>query len=284
MKFCPNCGNQLPDDAMFCNSCGTKMDAASAPAQQAAPVQQQAPVQPQNNAPKTSSMSKNAKVGLIAIIAAVAVVAVILIIILTSIFGGPKAAIKGFMKDYQSGSFKWFWDATPKKLYAEWLDYEKNIDIKEFEEANNEANKAAWEIINKEGDFELSYDIKAIEQIDELKKLKGETQYNSLRDIKNRLKNRFEKYDFEADDLTDAYVAKVNIEFKLDGEKVLKHTGYFCVAKYDGDWYVFTDDFEPIFGLRTIYSSLRDKFPDAAKDIYEAVEDIQNEYEDIAIQ
>lgn len=32
MKFCPNCGAQLPDDARFCGSCGTSLDAA-APAQ-----------------------------------------------------------------------------------------------------------------------------------------------------------------------------------------------------------------------------------------------------------
>ncbi len=47
--FCPNCGKNLPDNAMFCDGCGTRL--AAAPAQ--APVQPQAPVyaQPPVQAP-----------------------------------------------------------------------------------------------------------------------------------------------------------------------------------------------------------------------------------------
>ena len=32
MKYCPNCGAQLPDNANFCGSCGTRIN--SAPQQQ----------------------------------------------------------------------------------------------------------------------------------------------------------------------------------------------------------------------------------------------------------
>lgn len=42
MKFCPNCGAQLPDDAQFCGTCGTSI----APAQPAAPQQPQGWQQP----------------------------------------------------------------------------------------------------------------------------------------------------------------------------------------------------------------------------------------------
>lgn len=28
MKYCPNCGAQLPDNANFCGSCGTRINAA----------------------------------------------------------------------------------------------------------------------------------------------------------------------------------------------------------------------------------------------------------------
>ncbi|MBP3469462.1 MAG: zinc-ribbon domain-containing protein, partial [Lachnospiraceae bacterium] len=43
MKTCPKCGNQLPDDAAFCNNCGEKMavlaaDAAATTAENVAPV------------------------------------------------------------------------------------------------------------------------------------------------------------------------------------------------------------------------------------------------------
>lgn len=33
MKYCPNCGAQLPDDAQFCGSCGTSLGPAETPAQ-----------------------------------------------------------------------------------------------------------------------------------------------------------------------------------------------------------------------------------------------------------
>ncbi len=48
MKTCPNCGNQISDDAAFCNNCGVSVAAApqQAPVSQAAPVaEQQAPQQ-----------------------------------------------------------------------------------------------------------------------------------------------------------------------------------------------------------------------------------------------
>ena len=38
MKYCPNCGAQLPDDAVFCSGCGTRLGA---------PPQYQQPQQPQ---------------------------------------------------------------------------------------------------------------------------------------------------------------------------------------------------------------------------------------------
>ncbi len=50
MKVCSNCGNQVPDDAVFCNNCGSSLaDAASVPtpaadAGQAAPTPAPAPV------------------------------------------------------------------------------------------------------------------------------------------------------------------------------------------------------------------------------------------------
>ena len=34
MKFCPNCGAQLPDNANFCASCGSRVDAAPQPFEQ----------------------------------------------------------------------------------------------------------------------------------------------------------------------------------------------------------------------------------------------------------
>lgn len=34
MKYCPRCGAQLPDNAMFCSACGTQFGAPQQPYQQ----------------------------------------------------------------------------------------------------------------------------------------------------------------------------------------------------------------------------------------------------------
>ena len=50
--FCKNCGNQLPDNALFCGSCGTKVEAPAAPQQPAYEAPQPAPQQPTYVAPQ----------------------------------------------------------------------------------------------------------------------------------------------------------------------------------------------------------------------------------------
>ena len=56
MKFCPNCGAQLPDNAGFCSNCGTSL---GAPPQYQQPQQPQYYQQPQyQQPPKMSYMDK----------------------------------------------------------------------------------------------------------------------------------------------------------------------------------------------------------------------------------
>ena len=65
--FCKNCGNQLPDNALFCGSCGTKVEAPAAPQQPAyeAPQQpayvapQPAPQQPAYVAPQSAPQAND---------------------------------------------------------------------------------------------------------------------------------------------------------------------------------------------------------------------------------
>ena len=49
MKFCPNCGAQLPDNAGFCSNCGTPL---GAPPQYQQPQQPQYYQQPQYQQPQ----------------------------------------------------------------------------------------------------------------------------------------------------------------------------------------------------------------------------------------
>ena len=50
---CKNCGNQLPDDALFCNNCGTRMNEAGPGAQYSQYGQHSPPSPPQANQPGT---------------------------------------------------------------------------------------------------------------------------------------------------------------------------------------------------------------------------------------
>ena len=56
--FCRNCGNQLPENALFCGNCGTKVEAQAAPQQPAYTAPQQpayeAPQQPVYTAPQVT--------------------------------------------------------------------------------------------------------------------------------------------------------------------------------------------------------------------------------------
>lgn len=62
--FCKNCGNQLPDGAVFCGSCGTKVEAQAAPQQTAySAPQQPAYVAPAQTAPKAVDPALDALAG-----------------------------------------------------------------------------------------------------------------------------------------------------------------------------------------------------------------------------
>lgn len=75
--FCPQCGKQLPDDRVFCDACGARLDGQPAPAQNFDQPQNFTPEQnfdqPQNFAPEQKSGSK------VPLIAGIAVLALALI-------------------------------------------------------------------------------------------------------------------------------------------------------------------------------------------------------------
>lgn len=77
MKYCPNCGAQLSDDAMFCPACGARFGAPQQPYQQQ-PYQQQ-PYQQQPQYPQQDAPVKEKKRSIlgwvVAILVGVALVA-----------------------------------------------------------------------------------------------------------------------------------------------------------------------------------------------------------------
>lgn len=75
MKYCPNCGAQLPDNANFCSNCGARFGAPQQPYQQQyqQPYQQQPQKQSiwdkaRENREKSKNMSMGKKILIYALI------------------------------------------------------------------------------------------------------------------------------------------------------------------------------------------------------------------------
>ena len=121
--FCPNCGTQLPDEANFCGTCGTRLNVQPAPQtvpeEPMAPQQEYIPYAPVGEvdpyampeAPKKKNRSM-----LIGIIAAVAVVAVLLVLLLGGGGNGnPEAVAQKFFDSVFSGDI----DAAEKCVHPD---------------------------------------------------------------------------------------------------------------------------------------------------------------------
>lgn len=107
MKFCPNCGAQLQDDATFCSGCGANLD-PNAAQQQQAPNNQYGYQQAPNygyQAPAPQPAPKKKKGGLKSLISLLVVVAIIFAAV--SIFlPGPKAVAKRAVKAVYEGNYE----------------------------------------------------------------------------------------------------------------------------------------------------------------------------------
>ena len=92
--YCPSCGSELPESALFCNKCGTPLPRASTDTEPQAqlPIQEQAQPspEPQPKAPKRKGLI----VGIVAAVAAVAIAAVVVLVVLPNL--GPKTAAVTF--------------------------------------------------------------------------------------------------------------------------------------------------------------------------------------------
>lgn len=92
MRYCPNCGNPLPDAAKFCMECGTPIPSAPAPQATATPQTPETPQAPPVPA-WNSTPPHRTKAGLIIALAIAAVVIIAaLVALLVSSIGGRSAS------------------------------------------------------------------------------------------------------------------------------------------------------------------------------------------------
>lgn len=94
--FCPRCGTQLPDDAQFCGSCGTRLATPAAPAAKATPVAVSVPIPasaattPSGGAAAAAPKGVSKRAVAIGLVAVIVIAAVVVAGMLTSWFGLAK--------------------------------------------------------------------------------------------------------------------------------------------------------------------------------------------------
>ena len=224
--FCPNCGNQLADNALFCANCGT---AISTPAQAspvkeapAAPVAEAAPAAPAAEATPKANPNKKRNLTIAGIAAAV-----ILVIILCFVFlgggdhGSPEDVAEAYMDACISGNAADAVDLVHKdivEIYREDEDMSKSEWQQMLEEASEEA-KASMEMIKQLGGS-ISYEVGDVNSVssDELAEIQ----------------EMYEDFDIK---VTDAKEVECVIKMSVMGS-TQNNTDTILVVKISGKWYL----------------------------------------------
>ncbi len=242
--FCKNCGTQFEDGQAFCPSCGTAVSAAEVNGG-AAPQSNPAPdysapdysSAPSFEAPKSSGSK-------ILPVALVAAVIVLVIVALVVILGNPgKKAVKKYYKALAKFDEKKLIEMTmPKEGLEEMFDKQK-YDYEDYVEAMSAAADALLEELKDEGKVKFEYEIKEIEKIGKLDKLKGDVKINdekikTLEDLQEALEDDFEDYDLDSEKIKKAYAAEIKWTLTVDKDKAAKDTDTVIIYKYGGSWYI----------------------------------------------
>lgn len=255
--FCKNCGSEFADGEAFCPNCGTASDnVQSQPANDA---------QPNAAAPKSNSTA--------AIIAVAAVAVIIVIALITLLSGGAKKQVKKYFNAF--GKFnteKLLNMELPKDVMKESIEDDDyfDIDYEDFVEIYAEAGDTLYEGLKDEGKVKFEYEIKKMEDLDDLDKLDDDVIFDDLDELKDEFDDLYDDYDFDADKIKKAYAVEVKWTFTVDKDKVAKDTSICYVYKYKGDWYVYDG---PTF-LNVLYQLDEDDFEDAMEDAMDVFEEL----------
>ena len=231
MKFCPNCGTQLADDAVFCSGCGTNLGPQVNTQQPPYSDDQygyqapnygydQAP-QPAPKAKKKFDLKNISKKKLI--ILGGALLAVILAVILTFTFLiGPRALARRCANAYMNGNAKQYVNCLPSFYWDD--DEEKQEAIEDYEDTFED----------------IKDDVKnsKIEKIVIQKLTKDERE-----DFEDRIEY-YEKYydNYKSGKLNVNSIKKVSVLVSYkDGDGELQtYLFHLYVAKYNGKWVVIS--------------------------------------------
>lgn len=281
MKKCPKCGVELPDEAAFCNNCGENLAEKPAEGEAEKKVEEPvvAPVSANNQVLENAKeQNKNTKIGIIAVVGVAAVlVLIILIALISSVTGGPKSIIKAQMKAFEKGDVKTLYGSImPANVLDDYYDDMYDIDFKEYCEAVQPVYDTMWEGLKDEGKVKFSYEIKDVESVDKLKKLKSEAKgmgIKDLDDLRDVMEDDFDEYDLDSSKISKAYIAEVKWELLVDKDKACKGTEIMVIYKYKGKMYVVgSPEYSSVY-----YNLDKDDYEDVIDDMEDAIDDYHDE-------
>lgn len=200
--FCGYCGQQNPDDSLFCSNCGASLQPS-----------------PAANTPVTGVSDFGGSRGpdsrTIKIICAaaggVAVLVLLIVLLVNALGGGETKPVKTFLTGLETCNVEKMLSVFPDEVMDE-ADLDKS-DIRDLQEE--------LEDIMDDEDVKISFEIKDTKDV----------KRSALRELQ-------ELYDDEYDlEVTDARTIKAKVTAEVDGDKE-KETMEFGVVKIGGKWYM----------------------------------------------
>lgn len=276
--FCPNCGTELPDDSVFCGTCGQRVDEEGGAQQPSDDGIQQVFTPSQMPAPE-----KKKNVKLIGGLAAGAVALIVIITVLVKVFGGgsytkPMDQVCKLVNSRDTKIEKYVSAVSPKFMvnaYDNGVSLMKEVDgfDEVMDEAKEELSDGFDELKDIYGkDFKVKYEVLDKEKMSKSDLKKVKSSYKGLRsylemvqedgrfysDIEDELDSatlkKFNKLvnqlsdDLKDIEVTEGYTLEVNfsIEGKDDDDdqdltfNVIKVNGKWCVDLTSGDFNIMS--------------------------------------------
>ena len=244
-KFCKQCGNQIPDGAMFCRSCGTKVEEVNAQPECNnandtcdCGCEQEQPKTYTQKGPNAIANFVNGFIGKVkskdttSIIILAAIPAVLIVgLVLALIFGGGGAenAIENYLAAAIEGDVSVTEDLAPESFW-EWADDKYNKEIEDVEENLEDEIKPIKKVLEKKCGEDLSADYEITKE--------KELSEKKLKVIRDNLKNN---YDIPKKDVTEAIEFEIDVTIEGDEDEETIEMKIIAV-EIDGDWYPMLDN------------------------------------------
>lgn len=208
-KFCSNCGSQVEDGTLFCASCGAKVETAQTPAGE-----------PKKTFKKPDLKNLDPKTKKFAFLGAIAAVVILVAVLVVSLFFGPKAVVKKYMRGMINENAKKVVNCMPSFL---WEDKdEKDEAIEDYQDM----------LEGMYSDYDkVKFEIKDVHKL-------SKNERETLESYLETLEETNDKYKVGAIKVNKARIVEVKVTIKDGGDTIRKNME-ILVVKYKGQWKVF---------------------------------------------